>query len=412
MAARGLAVGLLLALGAPTVLAEEATARSRLEAVLGPDARIELHVLMGLGWRVVSHPGAGIDVHAGTPCRRTSLRAAQQAGDLQIRVPAAVSAEAATAFAARLPALLDGLASRGAYNLRLAAATDRATGKLMTNVKRGNYIFPRFLVFETPFWQLDPPAGTWVEQGGGVYRARGAPSKAIEAFYTQRAATECYAGQQVAVFASQYELYGARAFDAAFRPAEIAIGGPPAIQATPFGQYTRNDRDYRWRALFFGPPPYTKDPGVALAELGPKAFPGLAGVLRNQVRTRTNENLLFVSVTPRASEALRTRGGFARVNALMRTAWPASRAASQWWMGRGYREQHRRKLKTILDDPLLSEIVIYIHPYGAVPLKTIVIDKMKRVPTPVELGLYFHGKEDAFFQRYKDYLRRVARGRQ
>ena len=59
---------------------------------------------------------------------------------------------------------------------------------------------------------------------GRGYQPRGTNSRAIEALFSGQVRSECGVGRQVAQYATQAELYGPRAFDAAFDADEIVIG--------------------------------------------------------------------------------------------------------------------------------------------------------------------------------------------
>ncbi len=59
------------------------------------------------------------------------------------------------------------------------------------------------------------------------------------------------------------------------------------------------------------------------------------------------------------------------------------------------------RLRQLLAEPLFTELMIYVHPFGNIPLADIVRKKLDKVDTPLELVIYTHGREDGLYQRYR-----------
>jgi hypothetical protein len=304
-----------------------------------------------------------------------------------------------------LPGLVDSVASRCAFQHRVHAAVGRATARLTANQVRGRYLFPPFLLlFDSPWWELSPPQPDWVPKDGGFVPA-GTPSQGIEAFYEKEAQAECYVAQLLSIYATQRELYGDAAFDRAFRTDEIIIGRPEVYFASPVGSHAVWDRPYRWRALLIGPEDQNKDPGPVLAALGPRAFSGLTGIVKDQKGgDLSNENFTIVSVSPRGNEALRTRG-FAGIATLATEALRAYQVSRAYLAhGRAVREAKER-IEAIYADPLLADVMVYTHPYGVVPIGYLVRTKLKRKLAAMEVWLYTNGREDHLYRRYREAFR-------
>jgi hypothetical protein len=379
----------------------QATALARLDATLSPDDRATVRFLEHLGWRFV--PDASVRevvAHGGAPCRRKDLDEARAAGDLVIRIPASAPLDAAR-LGARLREIADGTSSRCAYQLRLAPAVREATRKLAEAEDRGDLSFPKLLGITSPWWRFEPPMPEWASREN-LWEANGSPAGAIEAVYSKPGLAECYSAQWIAVFAAQYELYGKEFFDAAFKPEEVAVGPPDdVLTKTTFGKVSKDMVAYARWALLIGPEDAQVDATISLARHGPAAFVGLTGIVRDaRGGERANQNFVVVSVSPRVSDSL--------VGCGTPTFYEASCAATEHLgtrLGRlasaSVRRQQRDRLKAYLEQPLFSEFIVYVHPFGVVPLGEVVLSEMEKIEGPVHVMLYLHGREDAFFQRYR-----------
>lgn len=360
--------------------------------------RATLRFLERVGWRIVSDPTAQpLAVEPGTPGQRATLAEAQAAGDLRLRV--APSAAGAAALQRALPELADGVPTRLGYQLRLGEALERATTRLQAATQAGRYKFPPLLFWNSPFFQFHPPKPEWAERGR-LYVVESRPTEAIEAFYTRGGLAECYSGQWLMVYAMQYELHGSTGFDEAFPPSHIVVGRPPDVRPTPIGQTMLGDRVYPYRALLMRPDETRLDAGTVLARYGPAAFIGLAGIVRCQDQSEGgNQNLISVSMSARACEQLRTKGGFAYVAQLGRQIADAHNRAQGLF--RGGKDEAQAELERLLAEPVLSEWRIYVHPFGVVPLAEMMRYETDDNDKAIYVLPYLHGREDEFFRRYR-----------
>lgn len=398
----------------PSVVAPAKDVRARLAAQLTLQYRGELHYLEHLGWRFTSATGIDdIQVLGGRPCRRDTLRAAQAAGDLRVLIPANVSDETLRDFGKRLPQLSSSMPSLAAWNHRLAIGTQRATEKLAAASEADRYIFPRVLVLDSPWWQLDPPQPEW-EKFGKIWHARESSARAIEAFYTKEAVAECYVAQLVALFASQYEVMGSRWFDEAYAPKDLTIGRPHLIEFTPFSWNSKRQGYHSRRALYILQTPEERDPGVVLGELGHIAFAGKCGIIQNQDDGYfCNENFVIVSATARAAEEMRAKGGFKYVGEQTVEALRLHKSSKNLLAPGDEVFRKEQAVERILAAPIFSEIVIYVHPFGVVPLGKIVGKKLKHKTAAIEINLYCCGRDYAFYERYRmSWIRRWLTARQ
>ena len=376
--------------------------RARLAAQCGIQYLGELHFLEHLGWRFTGATGINdVQVLGGTPCQRDSLRAAQAAGDLRVLIPAGISDEALKAFGLRLPALSDSMPSLGAYNHRLAIAVKRATEKLTAASDVDRYVFPKVLVLDSPWWQLHPPEPEWVEVEK-LWHPQGSPARAIEAFYTRDATAECYVGQLVALWATQYELLGPQWFDEAYRTDEIWIGRPTLVENVPFSWHRDTPGYHRRRGLYILGARQNEDPGAVLGELGHIALAGRCGIIQNQDDGYfCNENFVIVSATPRAAAQLRLKGGFRYVAEQTQEALSLHKSTKNLLAPGDEIFRKEREVERILAQPVFAEIMVYIHPFGVVPLREIVEKKLKHKTAAIEISLYSSGRDYAFYLRYR-----------
>ena len=401
---------------APPAEAGEADeeARRAVYAALDPESRLVLRFLEHLGWRVEAVPNATVpEVWEGRPAERENLDGAIAAGDLRLRVPPALDGPALEAFRALLPRVADGTASRLAWRHRVAYATRAATAKLAEATARGRYTFPKVLFVDSPFFRMEPPEPEW-ECGRRLCRARGSAARAVEAVYVRDTVAECYVAQWLAVFAIQYELYGAEWFDESFRGDEIVVGRPQDVRGTPLGRFLTAEHSQGYRALLAPPERHRDDLLLVLGEHGPGAFPGATGVVENQFEGQnSNDNFVVVSISPRALALLRQRGGTRWLNEHLKAAWDLWVKARRDWVRGDPGTEGRREVAEFMTDPVFDEWILYVHPYGVVPLRKIVEQRFGRVNTPVTVRLYDNGLDDALFRRYREaFTRRVREGRE
>jgi hypothetical protein len=372
-----------------------------LSAGLTPEQRAELAFLRHLGWRFVFDAGAKTpDMRVGTPCFRRDIEAAWAAGDLTVNVPPAMTREQIAAFGASLAPLVESIPTRCAYRQKLAVATREATRKLAAVAERGAYVFPKILFVNSPVFRCTLPRPEW-RKVGVENLCTGSTAKAIEAVYERGGVAECYTGQWVALFATQYELYGAEWFDREFRADELRLGRPREAVQTAIGAYADEKRAFTWRALVIPEARMRDDPTLVLGELGPKAFVGVTGILQNEAEDPTaNQNVLITSITPRAVEEFRTRGGLGRILEITREANEARKASRRGTSG-SERAGHLRRYEELLADPVMSELMVYVQPLGVVPFAKVADKEMYEDGKPVKLRIYTNGLDEYFYQRYR-----------
>jgi hypothetical protein len=375
----------------------------RLDRALSPVEREELAFLDHLGWRFAYDPAAKeVEVRGGSPCRRGTLAEAHAAGDLVVAFPESSTEEDLVRFGRTLGDLAESVPSRCAWQLRVAPAVERATAKLAAAAEDGRFTFPKWAVIPALIFTMSPPEPAWVREGK-VCRARTKPSTAVEAFYTEDCSTECYVAQTVAAYAAMYELLGPAAFDEAFRPDEIAVGQVWHFHQTPIGKTMNAPADYPWRALLLRSGDRGTDPGLVLARLGPSAFPGLTGILMDQAgRVRSNQNLMFVSVSPAAADSLARNGGFdflARQSRELLALHSENRAR---FAKAATVEANEARMEEVLSDPAFREVRVYIHPFGVKTLGEMLDLLLRKDRTAVHFVLYDQAREDAFFRRYRE----------
>jgi len=384
-----------------------------LDGVLPLDQRCELRYLLHLGWRFERDASVkDVVVAGGRPCRYRTLARAQAAGSLRIQVPSSFGAVEARALGARLAEIADGRGSRCAYKHKVAPAVQRAVKRFDRGVETGRYQFPElFDLVHSPWWAWRLPEPQW-EKRGRVYVATTSAARALESIWSRGAIAECYAGQWLAVFGTQYELYGREAFDEAFAPEDLQIGAPQQIKPAPVGRYTRGKGPYPWRGLLIPLADQRKDPILVLGPHGPMAFVGLTGIMRNQDRdVTTNENFLIARMSPAALKQLVDGGGLAFLRREARAIWSHVNPCAGFLRLGGPKGEHAREVDRILAQPAFSEVWVYGHPHGIVPFAFLVRKMFSESSSPVEFMLYLHGREDFLYQRYRRVWKaRCARG--
>jgi|GEM_PF-2766153 len=369
-----------------------------------------LAFLEHLGWRFVADPAVSrVAIQPGRVGERASLLEAQAAGDLVARVPPTPAG--AQELRALLPQFVDGSATRLAWQQRVDVAVQTAVGKLHGLMKAGRYKFPQLLFWNSPFFQFHPPPEAWSESGRN-FVASGTASEALEAFYTRGGLAECYSGQWLVSYAVQYELLGREAFDEMLPGREMVVGRPEDVKPTPLGQTMLGDKTYPYRALFMKPGDLQGDAGTFLARLGPKAFAGLTGIVRAQDKSdAANQNFMHVSITPRACQDLRDKGGLGWVVELGKRAHRAHAATQGLFRGGGTKARGQAQLAEILAEPALAEWIIYVHPFGPVSVGWMIRHEMDDAGEPMYVMLYLHAREDLFYGRYRRvFERRWLRG--
>jgi hypothetical protein len=218
---------------------------------------------------------------------------------------------------------------------------------------------------------------------------------------------ECYAAQWVAIFATQYELYGPEWFDEVFAPEELVLGRPPEIREFPIGSRTKVEIQHPWRALVIPEAQRRYDPALVLAQYGPRAFTGVTGIVLNQdPETYSNENVMIVSASQAVLDQLRRGGGLCVIAQRAKEAWQHYRRSTGWFTAHGIKAPAQAALERVFSEPVFSELIVYGHPYGVVPLRVIVEKKMAETRSPVYLQLYLNGVEDFLYQRYREAWKR------
>ena len=411
-----LVLPVLLLLAAPNTLAGASPAtdvRARFVSLLTPEQRAELLFLEHEGWRIVPSTSVSeITIQGGWPCAREDLAAAQAAGDLQILVPPTVEDDAIRAVGQRLQALSFSLPTRCAHQLRTVPAVVRATRKLSENTERGWYIFPQVFMFDSLTFKMLPPEPEWLWDKW-LCVAQAKPSDAISCFYDRRHTAECYVGQWIALYAIQYEIFGEPLFDEAFRPEEFTMGRPGDQRETPIGKYVTADYSKEWRVMVVPPDRWQYDMGLNLARLGPAAFAGASGVVENVYEGMdTNDNMVVVSVSPRANQLMLDKGGFAYLQELTERIWEIHRTGRRGFIPGASGGEAPKKIAKVLEDPIFSEVMVYVHPYGVVPLGEVVEKRIGRTHKPMKVRLYDNGLADFFFRRYHEAIvRRLLAGK-
>ena len=385
--------------GAPAV-APDATSLAQLDAVLTPDQRGLAHWLEHMGWRYVRDPAVQfVTLEGGTPGQKPGLAAAQQAGDLRMRVPATVTPAVGAGFAAQLDRIADWEPTRVAWQFLMKEPVLRATARLSALADKGTLAFPRLLFFQSPTYKIECPKPEW-RQEGRLCIAQGSGARALEALYTRGGMIECYTGQVLEMFTAQYELYGPAWFDQVFQAEEIAIGGSFDARNGKLGDFLKEDLEHPVRALFLEGDAQSLDPGLALAKVGPIAFTGMTGALMNLVQNAgANQNLVFVSVSPEANRLLLENGGFAYCDALLQEALGEQRSALRPTTTGGGDSWARKD--ALLASPALTGIQVYVHPHGVLSLTDLAKREMVHVGGKLHLRMYTQGFEWFLFRRYR-----------
>ena len=375
-------------------------------------------LLEGLGWRFETAAVAAPLVAAGQPCDRANLAEAQAAGDLRVLLPVG----GAEPHAALLETLLAEPATTCAFGFLLGDATRRAVDALVAN---HGYRFSGLQVGWIGFGPTGAARDGWtsIAPFGRGYIPLGSNWNAIQAFMRGQVRTECGVGRQVAQFAAQAILFGPEGFDAAFEPAEIAIGtwhvlnrSGGVLQGRAAGAMTRDGlarkASLQGRQAFMGVPGY----------IGHVFDRRYLDDIHNQA-----QNFVVYDVTPEAAAVLRQHGGFANFNARMDEAWRLART-----LPKGGRRHFQRLLSernaelraalspaqrgtlaqvdAILDDPFLRGFLVYVHRQGVQPLGYHLVRMLDRNPrTPFKVEFALHNVHTTLMRRWLDHRLQACR---
>lgn len=380
--------------------------------VAAPSPDCTQGLLQRLGWRFEDAELRAPQVHKGPVCTRSSLAAAQAAGDLRVRWPADLPAGERQAL---LQQLLEDPATVCAYAFELGAATRRATSALQGNA---TFRFSGPQLGWIGFGLRGAPAQGWQRTrsfGRGFVPSAG-NSHALQAFYSGAVRAECGVGRQVAQLATQRELYGDAAFDTEFAADELSIGTFLALRATDSILLGAHAGEF-----------FADGKAVRTSAMGRQAFGGVPGFIEHVYDNGTlddlsnqAENFVVVTVGEGAAQALAQHGGL---------AWYDQRNAELWKLaqdipriGQRYFErllferdpQLRARLAPryhdtlarmdqLLDDPFYQQFVIYVHPRGIRPIGYHVARLLDRNPrTPFSIDLAVHNLHTTLYRRWRE----------
>lgn len=380
--------------------------------VAAPSPDCTQGLLQRLGWRFEDAELRAPQVHKGPVCTRSSLAAAQAAGDLRVRWPADLPAGELQAL---LQQLLEDPATVCAYAFELGAATRRATSALQGNA---TFRFSGPQLGWIGFGLRGAPAQGWQRTrsfGRGFVPSAG-NSHALQAFYSGAVRAECGVGRQVAQLATQRELYGDAAFDTEFAADELSIGTFLALHATDSILLGAHAGEF-----------FADSKAVRTSAMGRQAFVGVPGFIEHVYDNGTlddlsnqAENFVVVTVGEGAAQALAQHGGL---------AWYDQRNAELWNLaqdipriGQRYFErllferdpQLRARLAPryhdtlarmdqLLDDPFYQQFVIYVHPRGIRPIGYHVARLLDRNPrTPFSIDLAVHNLHTTLYRRWRE----------
>jgi len=380
--------------------------------VAAPSPDCTQGLLQRLGWRFEDAELRAPQVHKGPVCTRSSLAAAQAAGDLRVRWPADLPAGERQAL---LQQLLEDPATVCAYAFELGAATRRATSALQGNA---TFRFSGPQLGWIGFGLRGAPTQGWQRTrsfGRGFVPSAG-NSHALQAFYSGAVRAECGVGRQVAQLATQRELYGDAAFDTEFAADELSIGTFLALHATDSILLGAHAGEF-----------FADGKAVRTSAMGRQAFVGVPGFIEHVYDNGTlddlsnqAENFVVVTVGEGAAQALAQHGGL---------AWYDQRNAELWKLaqdipriGQRYFErllferdpQLRARLAPryhdtlarmdqLLDDPFYQQFVIYVHPRGIRPIGYHVARLLDRNPrTPFSIDLAVHNLHTTLYRRWRE----------
>lgn len=379
--------------------------------VAAPSPDCTQGLLQRLGWRFEDAELRAPQVHKGPVCTRSSLAAAQAAGDLRVRWSADLPAGERQAL---LQQLLEDPATVCAYAFELGAATRRATSALQGNA---TFRFSGPQLGWIGFGLRGAPAQGWQRTrsfGRGFVPSAG-NSHALQAFYSGAVRAECGVGRQVAQLATQRELYG-DAFDTEFAADELSIGTFLALRATDSILLGAHAGEF-----------FADGKAVRTSAMGRQAFVGVPGFIEHVYDNGTlddlsnqAENFVVVTVGEGAAQALAQHGGL---------AWYDQRNAELWKLaqdipriGQRYFErllferdpQLRARLAPryhdtlarmdqLLDDPFYQQFVIYVHPRGIRPIGYHIARLLDRNPrTPFSIDLAVHNLHTTLYRRWRE----------
>lgn len=305
-----------------------------------------------------------------------------------------------------------GGACRASYLQALESATRRAIDKLVANE---GFRFTALQSGWVGFGPGGPARDGWrrTVSFGRAFVPEQSPSLAIQGLYAGSFRAECGVGRQVAQYATLYELFGARDFDAHFANDEIVIGTFVQLNASHSVLLGRNAGEF------------TRD-GRAVEASKTGRFEGLPGFIfhvfdKSHLDDISNqaENFVVYEVSDPAKAALSAHRGFEHYNRINRDVWEIARTldlTAQRIFERLLYEHDDRllaaiapenrepvlRMRALLDDPFYRGFRVYVHPKAVKPVGYHVarlLDRNPRTPFRIELGL--HNLHTTLYDRWR-----------
>lgn len=367
-------------------------------------------LLERLGWQFEAVAAGDAEVHGGPVCTRGTADESRVAGDMRVRVPAALGGPERDAL---LQSLVDHPATVCAFSMRLGDAARRAGTALQDNP---GYRFSGLQLGWIGFGAAGADRQGWQRTHalGRGFQPGSSNSAALEAFYSGQVRSECGVGRQVAQLATQRELFGDAAFDTAFSAGELSIGTFLTLHRTDSILLGGHAGELQGDGK-----------GVRASALGRQAFMGVPGFIEHAYGRETlddlnnqAENFIVLDVGDDAADALHAHGGLAWYDQRNAELWALSRQVPR----RGVRFFERllvdrepalrasltlpeRKIieamDRLLEDPFYREFQIYVHPRGIKPIGAYIarlLDRNPRTPFAIELAL--HNLHTTLYQRW------------
>ncbi|MBF0361294.1 MAG: hypothetical protein HQK49_09795 [Oligoflexia bacterium] len=408
-------------------------------------------VLKDFGWKIDIKEGndTTMDTKKGDACSRKDITQINNEKDLQINISCKKGQNKTDTIKELTNKIIkddyfnDLLNSRDAlcvYKLRLKNAIKEATKKLTTNTDNNNYQFSED--DDQPF--CDAPEKEWHKEDRKVkgklnprwLMPKNNPAKAIETFYCEKCIGECAVGLQVALLASQKELYK-DSFNDAFTKDEVVIGDYDYLEQTNNPFFSLKYKNY------------LIDPkGEQMAKEGAATFigvPGYIGHIRKEKfldsKVDIGENFMLVDISKLASEEIK-KYGMDYFNKINHDVWMTNLRILKLVKEQEMIKAEIKKIKEIknvkesefndakikllnddlekkekkikilkdkiedlLNRPFFKEIEIYVHPLGVMTFGEH-IKRLLRINKQSDYKIYFYqdSTNTALFKRYIDFM--------
>ncbi|MBF0314199.1 MAG: hypothetical protein HQK50_14485 [Oligoflexia bacterium] len=384
----------------------EAAFEAKVIAPLGAAELCQYKALKSLGWEIKIETGNRNHIsfnESSKACNQDSLDDAHKNGELILNITIAREGENSWKSVAQnfksllnstnyLQTPLDSAASLCAYKQKVRTAALTATTKLDAN-RRYNFGVGKWAYCDVPWdeWSKIDQSNRY-----SCVVATLSPTSAMECFYDYYCRSECAAGLQASLLATQMELYRPH-FDQAFSTSEVILGYWQDLYQSDNPFFSKTKQEIYSKRI-------QDEDGTLHASLGAAAFIGLSGYIGNVLGEEyldspadRGENFMIVDMSAAANEELKSHGGLPYFTQMNHQLWKLYNEEGS--------NDYQEKIDKILAGAFYSQVKVYVHPLGIMSFGEHIKRLLERNPrTPYKFRLHDETTNSVLFERYKQHL--------